>query len=61
MTVGLGTLYPADEEFDTVDVYADSYDCRHLTMYDPRDGNIIIVDRAQLQELSIIIDRFLDD
>jgi hypothetical protein len=63
MSVGLGTLRTADNKRSRrIEVYADQYDSPELTLEVGSDGvNVEIdLDRKQMQELSIIIDRFMD-
>ncbi len=62
MSVGLGTLKAIDGMH--IEVAASNYDADYLTLYaDAVDCDCQIemdLDRRQMQELSIIIDRFLD-
>ena len=67
MSVGLGTLRTVgNDKSRQVDVIATNYDADELRLeagaWDA--GGVFMeltLDRKQLQELSIIIDRFLDD
>ncbi len=60
MSVGLGTLKAIDGMH--IEVAASNYDADYLTLYGGDDGCEVEIDldRRQMQELSIIIDRFLD-
>ncbi len=63
MSVGLGTLTAIDRKSTKViDVVASDYSADKLTLQAGYDGIQIELDldRRQMQELSIIIDRFLD-
>jgi len=64
MSVVLGTLNPADDdEFESVDVSTSDYDAGwiRLQQSDPElpDDDTIVIDRRQMQHLSLIIDTFL--
>ncbi len=60
VSVGLGTLRSVDGQH--IEVAASSYNADSLTLYVVDDqGEVELdLDRRQMQELSIIIDRFLD-
>ena len=64
MSVILGDLVPDDKrEFQTVEVMSADYSAGWIRMeqQDPDlpDCDTIVIDRKQMQELSVIIDRFL--
>ncbi len=70
MSVGLGTLKTVDDEVGRrIEVMASNYDADELelvaeTIPDPGKYAVemlVPLDRRQMQELSIIIDRFLDN
>lgn len=63
MSVGLGTLNAVDRLTGrAVEVMATNYDADYILLCTAEAGNeaVIELDRRQMQELTIIIDRFLD-
>ena len=69
MSVGLGTLKTVDDEVGRrIEVWSSNYDADELELIVetiPDTGKhaveiLVPLDRRQMQELSIIIDRFLD-
>ncbi len=59
MSVGLGDLQDKDYPDMEAMVWASNYDADRLAI--DQDGNSIVLTRRQLQQLSIIVDRFMDD
>ncbi len=63
MSVGLGTLKSVDNDpAKSIEVWSSNYDGDTLTLElgEGRHDIEFELDRRQMQELSIIIDRFLD-
>jgi hypothetical protein len=64
MSVQLGELKAIDGKSSPVEVEASNFDADLLVLQQDEPGSehpdVIIMDRKQLQELSQVIDRFLD-